>query len=82
MNADGSTTTPPDILLRLRQYIPEFTRPDGSRNIRGLATAFALSRATITRYLAKIDIEDAQAAHSCGKGHLGCAAKRHLSWKT
>ncbi|MBZ9922604.1 helix-turn-helix domain-containing protein [Mesorhizobium sp. BR1-1-7] len=23
-----------------------------------------------------------QAAHSCGKGHLGCAAKRHLSWKT
>lgn len=23
-----------------------------------------------------------QAAHSCGKGHLGCVAKRHLSWKT
>lgn len=25
---------------------------------------------------------DAQAAHSCGKGHLGCVNKRHLSWKT
>jgi hypothetical protein len=22
------------------------------------------------------------AAHSCGKGHLGCVAKSHLSWKT
>lgn len=23
-----------------------------------------------------------QAAHSCGNGHLGCVAKKHLSWKT
>lgn len=23
-----------------------------------------------------------EAAHSCGKGHEGCVAKRHLSWKT
>lgn len=23
-----------------------------------------------------------QAAHSCGKGHLGCCNPRHLSWKT
>lgn len=23
-----------------------------------------------------------QAAHSCGKGHEGCVAKAHLSWKT
>jgi hypothetical protein len=23
-----------------------------------------------------------QAAHSCGKGHLGCVNKQHLSWKT
>lgn len=23
-----------------------------------------------------------QAAHSCGKGHLGCCTKGHLSWKT
>lgn len=22
------------------------------------------------------------AAHSCGRGHLGCVAKSHLSWKT
>lgn len=25
---------------------------------------------------------DHQAAHSCGKGHLACVTKRHLSWKT
>lgn len=23
-----------------------------------------------------------ESAHSCGKGHLGCVAKSHLSWKT
>jgi hypothetical protein len=23
-----------------------------------------------------------EAAHSCGKGHLGCVNQRHLSWKT
>ncbi len=23
-----------------------------------------------------------EAAHSCGKGHLGCATRSHLSWKT
>lgn len=23
-----------------------------------------------------------QAAHSCGKGHLSCVTRRHLSWKT
>lgn len=23
-----------------------------------------------------------EAAHSCGNGHLACATKRHLSWKT
>lgn len=23
-----------------------------------------------------------EAAHSCGKGHFGCVAKSHLSWKT
>ncbi len=23
-----------------------------------------------------------EAAHSCGKGHLGCVAKKHMSWKT
>lgn len=23
-----------------------------------------------------------QAAHSCGKGHLACCARRHVSWKT
>lgn len=25
---------------------------------------------------------DYEAAHSCGNGHLGCVARRHLSWKT
>lgn len=26
--------------------------------------------------------EKHQASHSCGKGHLGCVTKKHLSWKT
>lgn len=26
--------------------------------------------------------DDLDAAHSCGKGHLGCVARRHVSWKT
>lgn len=25
---------------------------------------------------------DHEAAHSCGKGHLGCVSRKHLSWKT
>lgn len=25
---------------------------------------------------------DHEAAHECGNGHLGCVARRHLSWKT
>jgi len=62
MNAEGSTSTPPDTLQKLRHLLPDFSRPDGTRNIRGLATALSLSRATITRYLAKIDVENAQAA--------------------
>jgi hypothetical protein len=64
MNVDGSTSTPPDLILRVRHIIPEYTRPDGSRNIRGLATYFNVSRTTITRYIAKIDLEDAQASQT------------------
>lgn len=26
--------------------------------------------------------KDMHAAHSCGRGHMGCINKRHLSWKT
>lgn len=26
--------------------------------------------------------DNLDAAHSCGKGHLGCVSRRHLSWKT
>lgn len=44
-------------------------------------------RGTVSRFLCE-DIygppptPEHEAAHSCGKGHLGCATKRHLSWKT
>ncbi|TIM14447.1 MAG: hypothetical protein E5Y67_12265 [Mesorhizobium sp.] len=62
VNPDGVSSTSPDIILRVRQHIPEFTRLDGSRNVRGLATTFGVARSTIERYLAKIDVEDAQAA--------------------
>jgi hypothetical protein len=26
--------------------------------------------------------DDSQAAHECGKGHLGCVNPRHLTWKS
>jgi hypothetical protein len=62
MNVDGVTTTPPEGLLRLRVLIPEFTRPDGSLNVRGIARALGISRCTVPRWKAKIDEEDRQAA--------------------
>lgn len=45
----------------------------------------------VSRYVHRLVCEDEhgtppttdhEAAHSCGKGHLGCCARRHLSWKT
>lgn len=44
-------------------------------------------RTNVSRFLCE-DIHGApptpqhEAAHSCGKGHMGCVTKRHLSWKS
>jgi hypothetical protein len=57
-------------------------------NIQGYAKAQVEGRAVIaSRYLCERvhgspPTSAHVAAHSCGKGHLGCMAKRHLSWKT
>jgi hypothetical protein len=62
MNADGTTTISEDLLLRIRQYIPDFTRPDRSINKSALAKAIGIPRSSLDRPLAKIILEDAQAA--------------------
>lgn len=62
MNVDGVTTTSPDDLFRLRALLPEFTRPDGTKNIRGLAGALGISRSSVMRWKAKIEEEDKKAA--------------------
>jgi len=57
-NPDGSTTTPPENLMRVRHHLPEFTRLDGTVNAAGLAAAIGFNRATVRRYLSKIRDED------------------------
>lgn len=60
-NPDGSTTTPPENLLRVRQLMPEFTRPNGTINLSALSKAAGFDRQTVRRYLDKIHTEDRQA---------------------
>lgn len=61
-NPDGVSTTPPENLLRVRQHLPDFTRPDGSVNYTGLSSAIGFARATTRRYLDKIEAENREAA--------------------
>lgn len=61
-NPDGVSTTSPESLLRVRQHLPEFTRPDGSVNKAGLASVTGFTRMTVARYLDKIASEDREAA--------------------
>ena len=61
-NPDGVSATPPENLLRVRQRLPDFTRPDGSINSSGLASAIGFTRATTRRYLDKIEAENREAA--------------------
>jgi len=55
-----------------------------SRNSQGYATMSnkLVSRLVCERTHGKPPSRLHEAAHSCGKGHESCVAKRHLSWKT
>lgn len=59
-----------------------------SRNANGYARIKVNGQATnASRYICKLvhgrpPRTTDHAAHSCGKGHLGCVNKKHLSWKT
>lgn len=59
-----------------------------SRNNKGYGQIRQNGRTEIVSRLVCIEVNgpppttDHEAAHSCGKGHLGCVTKRHLSWKT
>jgi hypothetical protein len=61
-NPDGSSTTPPENLLRVRQHLPEFTRLDGTINYTALGRACGFHRETVTRYVEKVLAEDRKAA--------------------
>ncbi len=61
-NPDGVNATPSERVLLIRQLLPDFTRPDGSHNIRGLAAAAGVSRPTLVRIRDLIKLEDAKAA--------------------
>lgn len=43
---------------------------------------FVVSRAVCEDTIGPAPTELHHAAHLCGKGHLGCVAKKHLQWKT
>lgn len=43
---------------------------------------FIVSRLLCTKVYGDPPTRAHQAAHSCGKGHLGCVAKSHLRWAT
>jgi len=57
-------------------------------NIKGYAQIRINGRTSlVTRLVCEAEhgpapTDSLDAAHSCGKGHLGCVTKRHLSWKT
>lgn len=59
-NPVGATTTPPEVLRQLRAILPDYIKPDGSPNIRRLASAMGTERSTVARYLKKIKAEDAE----------------------
>jgi hypothetical protein len=61
-NPDGVSTTSPENLLRVRQHLPEFTRLNGTINYSALAAATGFHRASVLRYVEKIQAEDREAA--------------------
>jgi len=61
-NPEGTNRTPPEDYLRLRGLMPEFRKPDGTPNIRGLATALDWDRKRVSQMLDRIRVEDLEAA--------------------
>jgi len=61
-NDDGANKTSPDDLLTIRRHLPDFTRLDGTINIRGLSKAVGGHRTTVDRRVKMIREEDLKAA--------------------
>ena len=55
---------------------------DGYGKIRVEGTTIRAHRHVCTLIHGEPPTKEHQAAHSCAKGHLGCVAPGHLSWKT
>lgn len=61
-NPEGTNRTPPEDFQRLRGLMPEYRRPDGSYNRKGLATALGWDRTKVYNLLDRIKLEDLEAA--------------------
>jgi hypothetical protein len=62
---------------------PYARRPDGygaAQRSNGRTTTVA--RVVCEMFYGPAPDQTMEAAHSCGKGHLGCVAPWHISWKT
>jgi hypothetical protein len=61
---------------------PFYRREDGYAKVKYQGRDTTASFAVCEMAHGKRPSKRHQAAHSCGRGHEGCVAKNHLSWKT
>ncbi|MBX3579951.1 MAG: hypothetical protein KF723_22335 [Rhizobiaceae bacterium] len=59
-----------------------FSTRDGYAVMRWDGKSVSVCRLVCEKVYGPPPTPDHEAAHLCGKGHLGCVAKRHLVWKT
>lgn len=58
------------------------SRGRGLVHISGRGTSFTVSRLVCEHAYGPAPLPGMEAAHSCGRGHLGCVARKHLRWAT
>lgn len=63
-------------------FWPFATNNEGAAQIRVAGKTTLVTRIVCGRVHGPPPTPKHQAAHSCGKGHLGCVSGNHLSWKT
>lgn len=61
---------------------PYATNPSGYGQLLYDGKVRLVSRIVCERHRGPAPTPEHEAAHSCGKGHLACVAKTHLSWKS
>lgn len=59
-----------------------YATTEGYGHLRSLGQDYLVHRLACEHINGEPPSPSHEAAHNCGKGHLGCVARRHLSWKT